>query len=284
MKNPRFSFFNPGFIIFLTIFASSAVFANAETDADTFNRYCSPADNVNWVKGKDECLRIITLKDEQSPSPETLLIYLHGDSPRGGPTDYLKYRARRIKNKNAIHVILLRPGYYDEEEFASTGTSHRKARIGTSYNAHNVQEIAKAIEQLKAHHKTKQAFIIGHSGGAAIAALIMGKHPKVADGAILAACPWNLPRWGEMVGKKTGKGALSPHDYIEKVDQDARILALTGSEDDNTFPVLAKEYVEELKKRNINASFSIVEGKDHNGVIRSTELLDAIIGLLNTKG
>ena len=253
---------------------------NAKSDAEIKKTHCSPADNLNWVVGEDECLRIITLGGEEAASLDTLIVYLHGDSPRGDATDYLRHGVSKIKNKNVAHVILMRPGYYDSGRNSSTGISDRLARRGKSYNAHNVKEIAFAINKLKDHHKPKQVIIVGHSGGASIAALILGRHLETANGAILAACPCNISKWVQMAGSRSGTGALSPNDYLEDVRPDATIIALTGTKDDNTFPVLAVEYIEKLKNSNINAKFISVEGETHNGVARSSQFYNAIIEII----
>ena len=250
------------------------------SDAEIIKQHCSPADNLNWVVGKEECLRIITLDRDESATLDTLVIYLHGDGFRGGPSDYLKYRAAKIKQKNVGHVVLMRPGYFDSTNNASTGVSDRKSRRATSYNAHNVKEVALAIQKLKDHHKPKKLIMVGHSGGAAIASLILGRHPEVANGAILAACPCNVNKWVHMAGKRSGRGALSPHDYVENVGKDVTVMALTGTNDNNTYPVLAAEYIETLKKNNINAKFISVEGETHNGVIKTPQFHEALNEIL----
>jgi len=247
------------------------------TDAETVKTYCSPADNFNWVVGKEECLKIITLERDESVSIDTLVVYLHGDGSRViRPSDYLKHAASRIEKKNVAHVILMRPGYFDSTKNSSTGVSNRRSRRGTSYNSHNVEEIALAIKNLKGHHKPNKTIIVGHSGGAAIAALILGRHPGTAKGAILAACPCDVNKWVQMGGKRLGKTALSPHDYVESIEPDVSVIALTGMQDNNTFPILSIEYIEKLKNNNINGEFIGVEGETHNGVTRSAQFYDAI--------
>jgi pimeloyl-ACP methyl ester carboxylesterase len=163
---------------------------------------------------------------------------------------------------------------------SSTGTSYRKSRRGTSYNAQYVEEVALAIEKLKSHHKPKKTILVGHSGGAAIAALILGRHPGTATGAILAACPCNVDTWVEMAGKTSGRGALSPHNYVANIEKGVNVTALTGTKDRNTFPILAAEYVEELKANNIHGKFIGVEGETHNGVTDSPQFFGAIDEML----
>ncbi len=252
----------------------------AKADAEIIKAYCSPADHLNWVVGEDECLRVITHITGDSASPDALVVYLHGDGYRGGPSDYLQHTASKIDKKNVAHVTLMRPGYYDSENHSSTGISNRKSKRGTNYNSHNVKEIALAIQKLKEYHKPNKTIVVGHSGGAAIAALILGRHPTITDGAILAACPCNVNKWVQMAGSKSGVGALSPQDYVEQIRPDASVIALTGTNDKNTFPVLAVEYIEKLKMTNINARYIAVDGETHGGVARSPEFYRAISEIL----
>jgi len=260
---------------------TEAVTKIERTDAETTKMYCSPADNLNWVVGKDECLKITTLNRDESDSLDTLVVYLHGDGGRViRPSDYLKHGVGKINQKNVAHVVLMRPGYYDSTRNSSTGISYRRSRRGTSYNSHYVEELALAIKKLKDFHKANKTILVGHSGGAAVAALILGRHPGIASGAILAACPCNVNKWVKILGKSSGKGALSPQDYVENIGSDVTVVALTGTKDTNTFPILALEYIEELKKNNINGKFIGVEGETHNGVARSPQFYDAINEML----
>jgi predicted esterase len=263
------------FIVQLGCLASDEI--PATTDSDTIKEYCSPADKLDWVIGKDECLKIITFKGSGSASLNTLIVYLHGDGAiEARPSDYLKHGVNKINADNVVQIILMRPGYFDSTGATSTGILKRKSRRGTSYNSHNVKEIAMAIDNLKGYHKPKKTIIVGHSGGAAIAALILGRHSEVADGAILAACPCNVDKWVQMAGKRSGRDALSPSNYVDNIGSDVTVIALTGTKDNNTFPVLANEYIAKLEKHNVNGKFISVAGQTHNGIVRSPSFYNAI--------
>ena len=261
------------------------------TDDDIIQHFCSPANNINWVIGDDECLRITTIKPDQSPSVDKLIVYLHGDgSGAKRPSDYLQRSVEHISQDNVAHIILMRPGYFDSTGHYSTGKSHRNSWRATSYNAHNVKEIAAVIRKLKTFHQAEQVILVGHSGGAALAALILGKHPDVADGAVLAACPCDVNKWVEMAGTRSGRGALSPIDYVDHIKPDVAVIALTGTLDNNTRPPLAIEYIEKLRHttasnhRAVNKSsirkYIGVKGQTHNGVARSPQFYQAINELI----
>lgn len=77
--------------------------------------------------------------------------------------------------------------------------------------------------------------------------------------------------------------AQSPHKYLNKIALDTQIVALTGSEDDNTLPSNARDYVARAKKRGLDAEFVFVEGAGHDfGRRLGGAALAAVAGLLGT--
>jgi hypothetical protein len=66
---------------------------------------------------------------------------------------------------------------------------------------------------------------------------ILGRHPGVADAAVLAACPCFITEW--RAGRRRWMQSLSPDEVIKQVPVATRVVALTGDADDNTRPILA---------------------------------------------
>jgi pimeloyl-ACP methyl ester carboxylesterase len=123
---------------------------------------------------------------------------------------------------------------------------------GDDSTTRNVDAIAAAVTALREHHRAKRAVLVGHSGGAAISGVVLGRHPGPADGAVLAAT--------------------------------ARVLAITGEADDSTRPALAPDRVEAPVKRGIAAKYAGVPGATHDDIIRRPELRAAIDDLLTQLG
>jgi pimeloyl-ACP methyl ester carboxylesterase len=234
-------------------------------------KHCTPADNINWVKGKEECVRIIT----QNPikNPKALVVLIHGDVSRGGASDYLAKRAYRIEPEfNQFTVVtLIRPGYFDSKGNYSTGSDNNRR---DHYTTHNVDAIASAIKKLKEKYKPSKVVVAGHSGGAAIAGNITGRHPNLIDGIVLAACPCDIPRW-RATRNSSWSSSLSPISYVKNI-KNTKVAVIAGGDDSNTFPNLMSDYVDELRKNGVDASFSLLEGVSHNGVARSDEFFSAI--------
>jgi len=141
-----------------------------------------------------------------------------------------------------------------------------------------VDAIAAAVKALSEHHTARRVVLVGHSGAAAIPVVILGRHPRVADGALLVACPCDLTTW--RVGRKRWTNSLSPDEYIKQVPATARVVAMTGENDGNTRPALAQDYVNDLAKRGIRAKYVGGPGTGHNDVIHRPELPAAIDDLL----
>ena len=74
--------------------------------------------------------------------------------------------------------------------------------------------------------------------------------------------------------------SLSPHDFIGKIDEKTTVVAVTGVNDGNTEPVLARDYVASLKGKGIDATYIEVPGVGHNGIEKTSDYKTAINQLL----
>lgn len=237
---------------------------------------CVP-DNVTRVAGKGECLVMKAYSD--SGPVDTMVIFIHGDGSRGGPSDYLYSRAERYGKGNVLGIGLIRPGYFDSSDNRSTGESRRYD--GDGYPPSIVDAVAGAVENLKAHYGVKRVFLVGHSGGAAISGNIIGRFPGLVDGALLAACPCHVPDWRIMRrGENNWTTSLSPHEFSESVPLSTKVIAITGDDDSNTRPVIARDYIETLKKRGVDATFIEVPDAGHNRVTKVDAFYEAVDALL----
>ena len=237
------------------------------------------ADNRTRVLANGECVVIRTYGE---PAERTsLVIFIHGDGYRGGPSDYMFRYARRVGAKGVVAIGLIRPGYYDSSGNRSTGNSYRK---GDNYRLDVIETVAAAVKVLKQHFGAEFVVLAGHSGGSAISGVIIGRYPGLVDAAVLGACPCNVPRWRIMRrGRNNWRRSLSPHDFADRIDGKTRVVAITGGKDKNTKPVLARDYVRALKANRIDAVFVEVPGVGHNGIVRARDYTAAISKLLEER-
>jgi predicted esterase len=233
---------------------------------------CLVADNIHRVNADGECLAIQTYyANEQLPKAHSrLLIFIHGDGILGGgPSDYLKYQATKFTSSNTISVVLIRPGYYDSYNNYSTGESYAFSCEGPcdGYRNKTVETLAATIRQLKNFYQANCVILVGHSGGAIMSSVILGKYPNLANGAVLASVTLNVREYSKRNGWGDWSKSLSPHEWVDKIPKTNFIYILSGTKDTNTYPDMAKKFFILLKEKGINAHFNAVPDGTHNSIV-----------------
>lgn len=242
--------------------ACALLVAGCQISSESDRRACVTPDNATRVVAGGECLVIKTFNASVAHTDPILVVFIHGDVSSGGPATYhAKYAARaRDIDKRVVSVAMLRPGYYDDQGNTSSGDNFDRR---DSYTPHNVDAIAGALRVLKQHHRARRLVAVGHSGGANIIGVIVGRHPGLVDAAALVSCACNISAW--RANRSDWWNSLSPHRFVAKVPTTTEVIAITGSNDTNTEPGLAEDYVASLTKRGVPARFVIVEGVGHSG-------------------
>ena len=228
---------------------------------------CRPADNLAYVQGVDECLALQTfapgggLPSDGAPG-KTLVIVLHGDLSSGGPADYIFPVAEQAAAAGAIGVAMMRPGYPGGGR-SSTGIASRKEKRAQIYTPDEMDEIAAAAARLKDHYGAAEIVMVGHSGGAVMAGVILGRHPGLVQRALLVSCPCDIPTWRRMRGRDPLPNAENPIDHIDRIPAGTVIRLLTGSKDTNTRTRLAVDYTATAQAAGLDADFVELPGASH---------------------
>jgi pimeloyl-ACP methyl ester carboxylesterase len=215
------------------------------------------------------------------PEPEAMIVWLHGDVSSGGPANYhfaiARDAAAELAQLKVLSVALVRPGYPDGSG-ESSSVSFLNAGRADHYTSENLAEVGAAIERLRTHFKPKTLVLVGHSGGAATGAVLLGMRPGLIDAAVLVACPCDLVAWRS--GRREWGRSENPFKWVGRVSAPTKVVALTGARDDNTLPELARSYVDALRSRGVEAQFFILPDDTHNSAFRSPEVLKAVRQLL----
>ena len=250
---------------------------NASDAIVPYTNSCEEADNLSWVSGDRHCFAIRTFKPAKMVARPILRIYIHGDYRRGGPVDYMYNYALRTPS-GIVSVALLRLGNWDFEGRQSSEKSY--GSIGDE-TAEDVDEVATAVRRLKEHHKASRVIMIGHSGGANTSAVMLGRHPGVADAALLAGCACDKVAKAMHRNRSVRDEDLSPIDYVDKIPLNARIVAVTGSRDNTNPASICEPYIARLKERGVSARLEIVEGAKHGfgRLARSEAYKDGLVEL-----
>ncbi len=239
---------------------------------------CAVDDYETHVSGASQCL---LMRRFGVVEPDTMVVWLHGDVSSGGPANYhfriAQEAAAQVATANVLSVALVRPGYPDGSGESSSASFSNSGRAD-HYTKDNLTDVGTAIERLRARFKPKTVIAVGHSGGAATTAVLLGMKPGLIDAAILVACPCDIATWRS--GRREWSRSENPIKWVGQINPPTKVIALTGSRDDNTSPELARMYIDALRARGVDASFAVVPDQTHNGAFQSGEVTSALRTLL----
>lgn len=228
---------------------------------------CAREDMRAAVTGAGECIGLRLYPSPEPTATPVLVAVIHGDIVGGRYADSHFPIAEELarRSRGALVAALLRPGYGDGKGLSSTGDS-----LGhiDNYTAAAVDSLAGAIARLKQAHGASRVVIVGFSGGAALAAIILGRHPGLADGGLIVACPCDIQAWrAERKGRRWTRSE-SPSDYVARTPDTTRVIALVGEIDGTTPSWLTRDYVARLAAAGVKARAEFRPGIGHLGIFK----------------
>jgi pimeloyl-ACP methyl ester carboxylesterase len=222
---------------------------------------CPPRSTIaEYVFGGGLCMAATTFGAESAGAAPILIVVVHGDISDGGAATYHADFAGTLARPGVIAVALIRPGYAGGDGRRSQGSNYGRT---DSYTAATVSAIGGAIDALRRHYRPRRVIYVGHSGGAAIGGVLIGKRPKLIDAAVLVSCPCDIARWLAERRRPQWTRSLSPAHHLPRVAMSTQVVAITGAADDNTPPHLAQDYAARLAGRGVRARFEAIAGAGH---------------------
>jgi pimeloyl-ACP methyl ester carboxylesterase len=230
---------------------------------------------TKWLTANGLRLKTKIYRSEPSPAP-TLVVALHGDSPIGRPSIQFVFAQRAAAQlTNAVVAGVLRPGYTDGAGDTSEGTRGRAT--GDNYTPQVVDAVRDVIAALRKDVAPRAVVVVGHSGGAAIAADLIARWPDAADAALLISCPCNVPAWQTHMMKsyassygpmalvfKVPTKSLSPLDLVDRVPATLPVRMLVGGADTVAPPKFTEEYAARLRQRAADVAVTVAPGLTHD--------------------
>jgi len=236
------------------------------------------AGEPKWLTGGGLQLKAEIYKSPKVGDHPVLIVVLHGDLLDGSESPsyhYLFASRSAAKMDNVVIAAFLRPGYTDGDGDRSGG--ERGMATGDNYTAEVVDATAQAIGELKTLFHPVMTVLVGHSGGAAISADLLGGQPLAGDAALLVSCPCDVPEWRkEMLRTQLSNigplsllfllpvKSLSPMDSVNSVRPSVRVRMVVGSRDSVAPPKFTERYADALRKHGVDVSVTIAPGLEHN--------------------
>jgi pimeloyl-ACP methyl ester carboxylesterase len=208
-------------------------------------------------------------KSESLTKSPSLVVVLHGDAPNNAPGYQYGFASRAADfHQDVIAVALLRPGYVDPNGNRSDGV--RGITNGDNWHAENTDALAEAIAKLAKRFKSRETFVVGHSGGAALTANMLGRHPKLINGAVLVSLPGDVHKWRKHMLEQFRYPVFSGNietlnaiDQLPDVDDKTLIRIVVGNLDEITPPSLSELYFKRAQELQKKASINLLIGKGH---------------------
>jgi pimeloyl-ACP methyl ester carboxylesterase len=212
-----------------------------------------------------------------------LVIVLHGDLPEPPPSyqyEFAKVLATASGNGDLVAAGVLRPGYRDPTGDRSSGDMGRA--VADNYTPEVVDAVAVAVRDLSTAHHPRAVILVGHSGGAAIVANVLGRHPGIVAGAVLVGCGCDPAAWRARRRMETGNPmfdgpsrSLQPLSLARDVASGTIVRLVVGQNDDVAPPAYSEAYATALRGRGIDVSVDVVPGLGHN-ILFAPRVVDAV--------
>jgi poly(3-hydroxybutyrate) depolymerase len=216
-----------------------------------------------------------------TPNPSApLVVVLHGDAPARNPSYQYLFASTLADAVPGTRVVaLLRPGYADPYGAKSDGD--RGFASGENYTPEVVGDLAAAVQSLKTQWRAPSVFLVGHSGGATIAADLTALHSGLVQHAFLISCPCDVPafrrhmarlQWGPIWLLPVH--SLSPQQTLDRMPKDAKITAISGSDDPLALPQYSQLYIAKAIAEGIAAFMITIPGKGHEILLEPAVIED----------
>ncbi|MVN77569.1 prolyl oligopeptidase family serine peptidase [Hymenobacter sp. HMF4947] len=225
---------------------------------------------LNWPStSTDYLLYSQTYFSAQRTNRPVLVVVLHGDAPFNQPS-YQYMLAQRVAQAvpDVVAVGLLRPGYTDPAGHHSPG--RRGTATGDNYRPREVDAIAATVQALRRGYHARRVVLAGHSGGATLTGDLLGRYPALADAALLAACPCDVPAFRQHMARQHFSPMwwrpvpfLSPQEWVDQVRPGLPVRVVTGLADPIALPTYSQRYAAALRQRHVAVELVELPSQGH---------------------
>ena len=247
---------------------------------------------TRWIDTPRGRLKTRVYRPSTPSRKPVLVLVVHGDLPEPPPSyqyEFAKRIADSVANAATAGIVaagVLRPGYTDPAGDRSSGDMGRA--VADNYTPEVIDAVANAARALAADHDARAVVLVGHSGGAAIAANLLGRYPDVAVAAVLVGCACDPAAWRATRLADTGNPifrgptrSLQPLSLAGHLGPGTVVRMVVGEDDDVAPPAYSQAYVNALRERGLDASVDVVPGLGHN-ILFAPSVVDAVSDVVTT--
>ena len=208
-----------------------------------------------------------------------LVVVLHGDAPSRKPAYQYTFASELNRRTGASVLALLRPGYADPFGGRSDGDRGLFA-VGDNYTQDAQFALANAILEAKQRLGKSRVVLIGHSGGAVLAADIAALHVGLIEKVVLVSCPCDIAAFRNHMARQQWNPlwllpvrAVSPMRTLPHMGVNTAIAAISGDKDSIAPEEYARDYVKAAQLLHIRqVSFTSLPGQGHE-ILLNPEVL-----------
>jgi pimeloyl-ACP methyl ester carboxylesterase len=210
-----------------------------------------------------------------------LIVIIHGDAPAHNPQyQYDFARDVALEIPDTVVLAILRPGYRDDAGLRSDGD--RGMTTGDTYTGAAARQLIEAVVEAGQLFKVRDTILVGHSGGAALAVIMLAQRPDLASHALILSCPCDLQPWRRHMALRDFNpfflfpvASRSPMVEIDGLSRHLGLRVMVGADDDVTPPTFSERFVAAALNRKLNAKLTIVRGAGHE-ILQHPEVLEAL--------
>jgi pimeloyl-ACP methyl ester carboxylesterase len=220
----------------------------------------------------------------QSTGHPRLVIVLHGDL--AGREDAYQYQfagAARRALSDTVVVAILRPGYADP--FGKRSVGVRGLATGDNYTPEAIKSLHAAIVTARTRYRARDVTIVGHSGGAALAADLLEVDPKLASKLLLVSCPCDLSAWRAHMARQQFNPvwllpvrSVSPMQGIRRLSSALTLKMVVGEHDTVAPPALTQTFADGARGVGVRTSVTTLAGAGHN-ILLDRRVLAQLVAL-----
>lgn len=184
-----------------------------------------------------------------------IVIVLHGDAPFVNRPDQYAFASNLADAAPGTRVFtVFRPESADANE-AELGVE-RAIAFRDNYRLELVDDMARAIESLRARWNAPGVILVGDGGGAAVAAYVAALHPDLVQSAVLILCPCDIPA---LTLHRTlfAVQSLSPLQALDQMNKGTKVTVIADM-NDSLMKEVASSYVARANALGISASSVLI--------------------------